>query len=153
MGYDVVKYDSGGVYTSPDGKCFNGILGAYYARHDAPRLTHGIVVSLRPDKTIISSYPVELGSRYHRAFLIRAVNGEPAAMYPKLRFDVPLVAPSQDDSPHVFDIRNALHSRLAVEFAVRRSHAHLPINAWFSPEANIRGAVAALLVVGYSTGE
>jgi hypothetical protein len=139
------------MYESPDGRCFNGILGTYYARRGASRLTHGIIVSLRPDKTVISSHAFELGSRYHKAFLIRAVNGEPAAMYSQYRFDVPIVAPSRDDSPHIADVRKALRDRLVVEFAVRRSCARLPVNAWFSPHSNIRGPVAALLVVGYST--
>ena len=62
---------------------------------------------------------------------MRAVNGEPVAMYSKYRFDVPIVAPSRDDSPHVADVRKALRDRLVVEFAVRRICAHLPVNAWF----------------------
>ena len=61
---ECAKYDSGGVYESPDGRCYC-ILGTYHARRGA-RLTHGIIVSLRPDKTVISSHAFELGSRYHQ---------------------------------------------------------------------------------------
>lgn len=143
-------YDSGGVYTSPDGKCFNGIIGTYYGSRGGPQLSRGTIVSLRPDDTVLPSVAFDIGSKRHHFFLRRAVGGEPAMMHSKHRFDVPLVDARDNDPPEVVAIRKALERGLVVEFAVRRDHARLRRNEWFRPEANIRGPVAALLVDGYS---
>ena len=146
----VVRYDSGGIYTSPGGQCFNGILGLYYAKRGTPQLTRGVVVSMRTDDTILPSCPIELGSKLHRLFVVRAVGGEPSLLCARHRFDVPIVEPRTNDPPEIVAIRNALRDGLVVEFAVRRYSSHLPLNEWFDPGANIRGPVAALLVMGYS---
>ena len=147
---DIARYDSAGVYTSPDGKCVNFIRGTYHARRDADPLKRGSIVKLDTDNTVFWSKPFDIGTDLHTFCVRRAVNGTPVALFP-LQFDVPLVEALPDDPEPVVEIRRALSNRLIVELSTRQDAESAPLNRWFHPDAGIRGPVAALLVYGYSS--
>ena len=143
------RYDSGGVYTSPDGKCANCITGTYHACRGGAPLTRCVVIKLDVDDTVFCTKPINIGTDLHEYCVVRAVNGTPWPLFLR-RFDVPLVDARPDDPEPVVAIRRALRRGLVIEFAGRKDAESAPLNRWFRPEAKIRGPVSALLVFGYS---
>lgn len=143
------RYDSGGVYTSPDGKCANCITGTYHACRGGAPLTRCVVIKLDVDDTVFCTKPINIGTDLHEYCVVRAVNGTPWPLFLR-RFDVPLVDARPDDPEPVVAIRRALRRGLVIEFAGRKDAESGPLNRWFRPEAKIRGPVSALLVFGYS---